>query len=164
MLSKHTGVTLDPMPIVIGMMGYADRILREHVHHAEPVQPGALGTRYRGAREGRNDREVAHMVRAAHAPLKIADKILGKTEDVWRISRESDLVHLVVLPKPMPDPAPRVYIMLSPEHCRGIVMAIRDAAVGAQAGADGIDALMVLHDSIVGAGTDFHIFGFDPFG
>jgi hypothetical protein len=101
------------------------------------------------------------MVRTLHADVKIADKLLKKTGDAWKISQETDLVDLVVEPR-RDGKGPRAYVLLKPREIRPLLVSIRAAAAGAGESEPTLAALDEAIASLDVKATDYLAFGFDP--
>ncbi len=155
-------ITLDPVPLVLGIYAYVGDVLAEAAGRREEGDPESLGRRFGRQREEAADRELQKLVRALQSGVKTADKLLKKTNDVWKISRETDLVNLVVLPRGE-EPEPRAYVLLKPEDIRRILGAVRGAAEGAGEDAAVVGELDEAAASIDGRPGDYYMFGFDPF-
>ncbi len=155
----HT--TIDPVPLVLGIYAFVGEALTDAVGRREEGDPRTLGKRYGRQREEAADRELQKLVRSLHAGVKTADKLLKKTGDVWKISRETDLVNLVVQGRGE-EPAPRAYVLLRPEEVKRLLGYIADAADGA--GEDEAAAsLRAIAEDVQGRPSDYYTFGIDPF-
>jgi hypothetical protein len=154
-------IALDPVPVVLGMYAYVGELLAHAVEKREVEAADVLGRRLSRQRGQSGDREAQKMVRALHADVKTADKLLKKTADVWKISQETDLVDLVILPRGAGE-NPRAYVLLKPKELKPLIEAIRQAG----AGSGETDATLAELDSIaknIGAQpNDYLTFGFDP--
>src|SRR5690606_27541644 len=93
-----TRIVLDPVPLVLGIYAYVGELLSRTAEKREDDAAEALGRRFSRQRAAAGDREAQRMVRTLHTDVKTADKLLKKTSDVWKISQETDLVDLVILP------------------------------------------------------------------
>ena len=154
-------IALDPVPLVIGIYAYVGEQLAHAVEKREADAADALGRRLARQRS-QADREVQQMVRGLHGDVKTADKLLKKTADVWKISRETDLVDLVILPRGEGD-APRAYVLLRPRELKPLLEAVRAAAVGAGESEEVIAALAAAAAEFGnGKASDYLTFGFDP--
>ena len=153
-------IAIDPVPVVVGMYAYVGELLASAVQKREDEAADALGRRLARQR-GQADREAQKMVRALHGDVKTADKLLKKTGDVWKISQETDLVDLVILPRGEGD-SPRAYVLLRPKELKPLLAAIRAAAVGAGEAEDVLAALDAAAEAAVGKPSDYLTFGFDP--
>lgn len=154
-------IALDPVPLVLGIYAHVSEVLGRAAERRAADTAEALGRRYGRQREETADREVQQLVRLMHADLKTADKLLRKTSDVWDISRETDLVTLVIQPRGQ-EPDPRAYVLLRPDDVRALLGAIREAAAGAGQDQETLDQLDRAADAIDGRPTDYLAFGFDP--
>src|SRR3954471_2122837 len=123
-------IALDPVPVVLGMYAYVGELLANAVAKREADAADALGRRISRQHGQSGDREAQKMVRALHADVKTADKLLKKSADVWKISQETDLVELVMLPRGE-EPAPRAYVLLKAKELKPLREAIHQAAAGA---------------------------------
>jgi len=157
-------VALDPVPLVLGIYSYVGELLARTAERREDADPVSLGKRFGKQRAESADREIQQLVKTLHADVKTADKLFKKTADIWKISRESDLVDLVVLPKNADQPQPAAYVLLRPAQIRALLAAIRDAARGAGEDEETIAQLDRIADAIEGRPSDYLTFGFDPWG
>ncbi|MGH7482080.1 MAG: hypothetical protein ACRELV_07985 [Longimicrobiales bacterium] len=155
-------ITLDPVPLVIGIYAYVGELLEAAVDRRETESAEALGRRFGRQRGGAADRDIQKLIRALQAGVKTADKLLKKTGDVWKISRETDLVNLVLQPRGKGE-EPRAYVLLRTEEARGILRAVRAAAAGAGEDVEVLDELAAAADGLDGRPDDYYTFGFDPF-
>lgn len=157
-------VALDPVPLVLGIYSYVGELLARTAERREDADPVSLGKRFGKQRAETADREVQQLVRALHADVKTADKLFKKTADIWKISRESDLVDLVVLPKSGEQVQPAAYVLLRPDQIRELLTAIRDAAKGTGEDDETIAQIERITDAVEGRPSDYLTFGFDPWG
>jgi hypothetical protein len=127
----------------------------------EDADAATIGRRYGRQRAETADREVQRLIRAFHADIKIADKLLKKTNDIWKISRESDLVDLVVQAK-SGETKPKSYVLLRPDEIRKLLITIRDAAKGAGEDEETVAQIDRIGDALEAEPTDYLAFGFDP--
>lgn len=155
-------VALDPVPIVLGIYAYVGELLARTAQRREEGDASTLAQRFSSHRGG-SDREVQRMVRTLHADVKAADKLLKKTADVWKISRETDLVDLVVEPRGS-EAAPKAYVLLQLTQVRGVLQAIREAAAAAGEAEDALKDLDTGTESLDGRAGDYLMLGFDPWG
>ena len=155
-------ITLDPVPLVLGIYPHVGGLLADVAGRREGDDPGALGKKYGRQRQGAADRDLQKLVRTLHAGVKTADKLLKKTGDVWKISRETDLVNLVVQPRGE-EPEPRSYVLLRPDDVRAVLGSIRQAAEAAGEDERALDELEEAAGEIKGRAGDYYVFGFDPF-
>ncbi|NJD10457.1 MAG: hypothetical protein FIB01_08505 [Gemmatimonadetes bacterium] len=155
-------IALDPVPLVIGIYAYVGEQLAHAVEKREADAADALGRRLARQR-AQADREVQKMVRALHGDVKTADKLLKKTADVWKISQETDLVDLVILPRGDGGAAPQAYVLLRPRELKPLLEAIRAAAAGAGESGETLAALAAAAAGIADSKAgDYLTFGFDP--
>jgi hypothetical protein len=154
-------VAIDPVPLVLGIYAWVGEILANAVEKREAEAADALGKRLSRQRGQSADREVQKMIRSLHSDVKVADKLLKKTGDVWKISQETDLVDLVIEPRGEGE-GPRAYVLLKAREIRPLLGAIRSAAAGAS---ENETTLAALDEAIAGLdvkATDYLAFGFDP--
>ena len=156
-----TRIVLDPVPLVLGIYAYVGELLSRTAEKREDEAAEALGRRLSRQREKAGDREAQRMVRTLHADVKTADKLLKKTSDVWKISQETDLVDLVILPRG-DEQSPRAYVLLRPKEIRPLLESIHAAASGAGESDDILAELTTAIESIDGKPNDYFTFGFDP--
>lgn len=156
-----TRIVLDPVPLVLGIYAYVGELLSRTAEKREDDAAEALGRRLSRQRAEAGDREAQRMVRTLHTDVKTADKLLKKTADVWKISQETDLVDLVILPRGEENP-PKAYVLLRPKEIRPLLESIRAAASGAGESSDTLDQLDTAIGSIDGKPNDYLTFGFDP--
>ena len=154
-------IVLDPVPLVLGIYAYVGELLSRAVEKREDDSADALGRRLSRQRAEAGDREAQRMVRTLHTDVKTADKLLKKTADVWKISQETDLVDLVILPRGE-EQAPRAYVLLRPKEIRPLLQSIRAAAAGAGESAEILQAIDLAVESVDGKPSDYLTFGFDP--
>jgi hypothetical protein len=153
-------IVLDPVPLVLGMYAYVGELLTRAVEKREDDSADALGRRLSRQRAEAGDREAQRMVRALHSDVKTADKLLKKTADVWKISQETDLVDLVILPRGE-ESSPKAYVLLRPKEIRPLLESIRAAAAGAGESAETLAELDKAVSSVDGKPNDYLTFGFD---
>ena len=154
-------VVLDPVPLVLGIYAYVGEVLTHAVQKVENGGAAALGKRLSRQRTETADRDVQKMVRTLHSDVKVADKLLKKTGDVWKISQETDLVDLVIGPRG-DEGNPRAYVLLKPKEIQTLLASIRTAAEGAGESAETLDQLDKASSSIEGRPGEYLAFGFDP--
>ena len=154
-------LVLDPVPLVLGMYAYVGELLAHAVERRTDDAADVLGRRLSRQRAQAGDREVQKLVRAMHGDIKIADKLLKKTADVWKISQETDLVDLVILARG-DEGAPRAYVLLKPREIVPLLEAVRAAAAGAGENEETLAALDAMIEEVSGRGNDYLTFGFDP--
>lgn len=153
-------IVLDPVPLVLGIYAYVGELLAQAVEKREDDTADVLGRRLARQRAQKGDREVQKLVRAMHGDVKVADKLLKKTADVWKISQETDLVDLVILARG-DENAPRAYVLLKPREISPLLEAIRDAAAGAGESEQTLAELDKLIEDVASRGNDYLTFGFD---
>lgn len=156
-------IALDPVPIVLGIYAYVGELLTRAAEKREGGDAASLAQRFARQRGPAGDREVQRLVRALHADVKAADKLLRKTGDVWKISQETDLVELVVEPRAS-EVHPKAYVLLQLGQVRGVLNAIQDAARAAGENEDTLQALQEAADALEGRNGDYVLLGFDPWG
>jgi len=154
-------IALDPVPLVLGVYAYVGQLLSSASQRTEEADPKALARRFAGGRGQPADQDVRKMVKAVHADVKVADKLLKKTGDVWKISQETDLVELVVQGRDA-EFEPRAYVLLRPDDVRALLRSIAEAAKGAGEAADVVQALEEASGSVEGRPNDYITFGFHP--
>jgi hypothetical protein len=154
-------IVLDPVPLVLGIYAYVGELLSRAVQKREDDSADALGRRLSRQRAEAGDREAQRMVRTLHSDVKTADKLLKKTSDVWKISQETDLVDLVILPRGEGD-NPKAYVLLRPKEIRPLLESIRAAAAGAGESSDTLAQLDTAIEGVDGKPNDYLTFGFDP--
>jgi hypothetical protein len=154
-------IVLDPVPLVLGIYAYVGEVLGTAISKLDDENASALGRRLSRQRAQAGDREAQKLVRSLHSDVKVADKLLKKTADVWRISQETDLVDLVIGPRGG-DSGPRAYVLLKPREIRPLLLAIRSAAEGAGENAETLAALERAAADLEGKPADYLAFGFDP--
>jgi hypothetical protein len=154
-------IVLDPVPLVLGIYAYVGELLSRAVQKREDDSADALGRRLSRQRAEAGDREAQRMVRTLHSDVKTADKLLKKTSDVWKISQETDLVDLVILPRGEGD-NPKAYVLLRPKEIRPLLESIRAAAAGAGESSDTLAQLDTAIEGVDGKPNDYLTFGFEP--
>ena len=155
-------IAMDPVPVVLGMYAYVGELLSTAVAKREAEAADVLGRRLSRQRGQAGDREAQKIVRALHADVKTADKLLKKTSDVWKISQETDLVDLVILPRGEGE-SPRAYVLLKPKELKPLLEAIRQAAAGAGENETTLAQLDEMAETAAaGRPGDYITFGFDP--
>lgn len=155
-------IALDPVPLVLGIYAHVGRLLSRAAEKHEDDDAEALGRKFGGRREHEADRDIQKMVRTLHSDVKIADKLLRKSGDVWKISQETDLVELVVHPRGDGSSGPRTYILLKPDEIRALLGSITNAARGAGESEETVEQLEQSAESIEARPGDYLAFGFDP--
>lgn len=156
-------IAMDPVPLVLGIYARVGGLLNRAVSRAEDSDPEELGARF-GARppDGARD-EVKGLVKAVHAEVKVSDKLLKKTADIWKLAGDADRVDLVVHRRGEAED-PRSYVLLRPDDVREILRSIRAAAEGTGAEPEVLRGLAEAEGSIAGRPGDYYTFGFDPRG
>lgn len=154
-------IVLDPVPLVLGIYAYVGDVLGTAVQKLDDEGAEPLGRRLSRQRAQSGDREAQKMVRTLHSDVKVADKLLKKTADVWKISQETDLVDLVIGARGG-ESQPRAYVLLRPKEIKPLLLSIHDAARGAGEKEDTLRALQEAANSIEGKASDYLTFGFDP--
>jgi hypothetical protein len=152
-------IVLDPVPLVLGIYAYVGELLARAVERRVDDDAASLGRRMTRQRGGA-DRDAQKLVRTLHSDVKTADKLLKKTADVWKISRETDLVDLVIGTRDGESP-PRAYVLLRPREIRPLLLAIRAAADGAGENEEVLARLGEAADSLDPKSNDYLAFGFD---
>jgi hypothetical protein len=152
-------IAIDPVPLVLGIYAQVGGLMNRAVERAEEGGAGDLGRRF-AKRQEHTDRDVKRLVKAVHTEVKTSDKLLKKTDDVWKIAGEGDRVTLVVHRRGE-DADPRAYVLLRPDDVREILQSIRDAAEGTGAGSSTLDDLDRAVASVQGRPSDYYTFGFD---
>lgn len=153
-------IPLDPVPVVLGIYAYVGELLARAAEKREAASAQSLAKRVARQRQA-GDKEVQKLVRAMHADVKTADKLLKKTADVWKISQETDLVDVVVRTRGE-EPAPRAYVLLLAKDIKPLLLSIAEAARGAGEEGETVDKIIAAADSIEARAGDYITFGFDP--
>lgn len=153
-------IALDPVPLVLGIYAHVGELL---ARAAEKREEGSALTlaRKMGRQRQAADKEVQKLVRAMHADVKNADKLLKKTADVWKISQETDLVDVVIRARGE-EPQPRAYVLLLARDIKPLLVSIAEAARGAGESAESVAALEEAAEAVDARGSDYMAFGFDP--
>jgi hypothetical protein len=154
-------IVLDPVPLVLGIYAYVGDTLSTVVGKIESESADGLGRRLSRQKTETADRDVQKMVRTLHTDVKVADKLLKKTGDVWKISQETDLVDLVITPRGEGE-GPKAYVLLKPREIRPLLESIRSAAQGAGESETVISQLTEAASSMDPKSGDYYAFGFDP--
>jgi hypothetical protein len=154
-------VVLDPVPLVLGIYAYVGEVLSQAIGKVEDGGAEALGKRLSRQRTETADRDVQKMVRTLHSDVKVADKLLKKTGDVWKISQETDLVDLVIGPRGE-EGNPRAYVLLKPKEIKALLGSIRTAAQGAGESAEVLEQLEQAAAALDARPSEYLAFGFDP--
>ncbi len=153
-------IAIDPVPLVVGIYAYVGELLARAVERREGDNAQALSKRL-GRQKSQSDREAQKLVRALHADVKVADKLLKKTGDVWKISQETDLVDLVILARGE-EPQPKAYVLMLPKDLKPLLLTIRDAAQGTNESSDVIAKLEDAAEQLGKRASEYTTFGFDP--
>lgn len=152
-------IALDPVPVVLGIYAHVGELLARAAGKREDGTAEAIAKRIARQRQAA-DKEAQKLVRAMHADVKTADKLLKKTGDVWKISRETDLVDLVVRMRGE-EGEPRAYVLLLGKDLKPLLLAIAAAARGAGERQEVIDEIEAAAEAIDVKSTDYLTFGFD---
>ena len=153
-------IAMDPVPLVVGMYAYVGELLARAAQRREGDDVNALSRRM-ARQKSQADRETQKMVRALHADVKVADKLLKKTGNVWKISQKTDLVDLVILARGE-EPQPKAYVLLLPRELKPLLLSIRDAARGAGEKDDVIKQIEEAAEDMGKRANEYTTFGFDP--
>ncbi len=156
-------IALDPVPIVLGIYAFVGELLTRAAEKREGGDAASLAQRFARQRGSAGDREVQRLVRALHADVKAADKLLKKTGDVWKISQETDLVELVVEQRGAEN-GPKAYVLLQLSQLRGVLTAIAEAARAAGEDEANVNELIAGAEALEGRPGDYLMLGFDPWG
>ena len=155
------GIVQDPVPVVLGIYAYVGELLTRAAANRQNDSAGVLAKRVARQRQTA-DKETQKLVRALHADVKTADKLLKKTADLWKISQETDLVDVVIRARGE-EPQPRAYVLMLPRDLKPLLQSIADAARGA--GEDD-EAVSKITETIAQLETrgekEYYAFGFDP--
>jgi hypothetical protein len=154
-------IALDPVPLVLGIYAHVGEVLARAAGRREDGDAASVAKRYTRQKREQADRDIQKLVRALHAEVKTADKLLKKTADVWKFSRETDLVDLVVQKRGEGDD-PRSYVLLKPPEIRAVLVAVREAARGAGEDEAVLQELDRALASLEARPGDYLMFGFDP--
>jgi hypothetical protein len=153
-------IAIDPVPLVVGIYAYVGELLARAAERREDDAADALSRRL-SRQKSQSDRETQKLVRALHTDVKVADKLLKKTADVWKISQETDLVDLVILGRGE-EPQPRAYVLLLPRELKPLLLSIRDAARGSGENEDLIQQVEDAAEQMSKRPNEYTTFGFDP--
>ena len=156
-------IAIEPVPLVLGIYAQVGGLMNRAVERAEEGGPEELGRRFGRPRKEGSDTDVKRLVKAVHAEVKTSDKLLKKTNDVWKLSADTDRVELVVHRRGEAED-PRSSVLLRPDDVREILESIRGAAEGAGTGRDTLAELDDAIGEIGGRPSDYYTFGFDPLG
>ncbi len=157
-------IALDPVPIVLGIYAFVGELLTRAAEKREGGDAASLAQRFARQRGAAGDREVQRLVRALHADVKAADKLLKKTADVWKISQETDLVDLVVEQRAAENGGPKAYVLLQLGQVRGVLASIAAAARAAGEDEGTVAQLTAGAEALEGRAGDYFMLGFDPWG
>lgn len=154
-------IALDPVPVVLGIYAYVGELLTRAAANRQDDSAGVLAKRMARQRQTA-DKEAQKLVRTLHADVKIADKLLKKTADLWKISQETDLVDVVIRARGA-EPQPRAYVLMLPKDLKPLLQSIADAARGAGENDDAITAITEAVAQLETRGEkEYYAFGFDP--
>jgi hypothetical protein len=153
-------IAIDPVPVVVGIYAYVGELLARAAERREGDDAETLSKRF-ARQKSQADRETQKLVRSLHSDVKVADKLLKKTGDVWKISQETDLVDLVILARGE-EPQPRAYVLLLPRELKPLLLSIRDAARGAAESDEIVQQLEDAAESMGKRASEYTTFGFDP--
>lgn len=153
-------IAIDPVPVVVGIYTYVGEILARAAERREGDDAEALSRRFSRQKE-QADRDAKKLVKALHGEVKVADKLLKKTGDVFKISQETDLVDLVLLGRGE-EPQPKAYVLLLPKELKPLLLSMRDAARGSGESDDVIEQLEQAADAMGKKANEYITFGFDP--
>ena len=156
-------IAIDPVPLVLGIYARVGGLLDRAVARAEDGDAADLGRRFGRRRDEGTDRELKKLVKAVHAEVKTADKLLKKTADIWKLAGDPSGVDLVVHRRGT-DPDPRSYVLLRPDDVREILRSIRAAAEGTGEDDGTLRALDAAAEGVAGRPSDYYPFGFDSRG
>jgi hypothetical protein len=153
-------IALDPIPLVLGIYAHVGELLTRAAGKREDASAETLARKI-GRQRQSADKDVQKLVRAMHADVKNADKLLKKTGDVWKISQETDLVDVVIRARGE-EPEPRAYILLLARDIKPLLLTIAEAARGAGESDETVGALQQAAESIDAKPSEYMAFGFDP--
>jgi hypothetical protein len=153
-------IPIDPVPVVLGIYAHVGELLARAAGKREEASAHALARRL-GRQRQTADKEVQKLVRAMHADVKNADKLLKKTADIWKISQETDLVDVVIRARGE-EPEPRAYVLLLAKDIKPLLQSIADAARGAGESEEVISSILEAADDIEAKPNEYMAFGFDP--
>lgn len=154
-------IAIDPVPVVLGIYAYVGELLTRAAANRQSDSADVLAKRMSRQRQTA-DKEAQKLVRTLHADVKTADKLLKKTADVWKISRETDLVDLVVRARGE-EPQPRAYVLILARDLKPLLRSISDAARGSGESSAAVEQLINAAQSLESKGAnDYFTFGIDP--
>ena len=152
---------LDPVPVVLGIYAYVGELLTRAAANRQADSAGVLVKRVARQRQTA-DKEAKSLVRALHADVKTADKLLKKTSDLWKISQETDLVDVVIRARGE-EPQPRAYVLMLPRDLKPLLRSIAEAARGAGEDDAVVSQIEETHAQLESRGEkEYFAFGFDP--
>ncbi len=154
-------IVIDPVPLVLGIYAQVGGLMNRAASRADDRDPLELGRRFGQRRDEGAERDVKRLVKSVHAEVKTSDKLLKKTNDVWKLSSGGDRVELVVHRRGEAED-PRSYVLLRPDDVRELLRSIRSAAEGAAEDAETLARLDEAVESVAGRPSDYYTFGFDP--
>ena len=153
-------IAIDPVPVVVGIYAYVGELLARAAERRDGDDAEALSRRF-SRQKSQADRDAQKLVRTLHADVKVADKLLKKTGDVWKISQETDLVDLVMLARGE-EPMPKAYVLLLPKELKPLLLSIVKAARGSGENEDTVAALEQAADAMGKKASEYVTFGFNP--
>ena len=153
-------IPIDPVPVVLGIYAHVGELLTRAAGKREDASAHVLARRL-GRQRQSADKEVQKLVRAMHADVKNADKLLKKTADIWKISQETDLVDVVIRARGE-EPEPRAYVLLLAKDIKPLLQSIADAARGAGESDEVVSAILEAGDQVDAKPNEYMAFGFDP--
>lgn len=153
-------IVLDPVPLVLGIYAYVGELLAHAVERRDDDDAATLGKRIARQRSAA-DKDAQKLVRTLHSEVKTADKLLKKTGDVWKISRETDLVELVIGVREG-EAGPTAYVLLRAREIQPLLASIRAAAEGAGESEDTLEQLDSAAAGLDPKSGEYMAFGFDP--
>ena len=153
-------IAIDPVPVVLGIYAYVGELLTQAAANREDDSADVLARRMSRQRQAA-DKEVKSLVRALHADVKIADKLLKKTADVWKISQETDLVEVVIRARGE-EPQPKAYVLMLAKDLQPLLLSISAAARGAGEDQSVVDTLRAAGEALDLRNKDYYTVGFDP--
>ena len=89
-------IAIDPVPLVVGIYTYVGELLARAAERREGDDAEALSKRL-GRQKSQSDREAQKLVRALHADVKVADKLLKNFLALLRLAsaRQEELANIV---------------------------------------------------------------------
>lgn len=155
-------IAIDPIPLVLGIYAHVGQLLKDVAQQQDNESVTELVNRYAKRRGEGVDREVQRIVRKLHADVKTADKLLRKTSNIWKISRETDLVNLTIRARGGDEPDPEAYVLLQPAEIRALLGSIYAAAQIAREDEETLTQLQKSADALEARPDQYLAFGFDP--